>query len=148
MNCDQMQEQLADYLGNELDAPQRESCDEHLASCGDCRREVAALTDTIQKLDRLEAPPVRIGDTRPNPLGRLQPLAYAAVLMIGLCLGWWVKPMQQAPFDASGGSNQVQQRPSGIHDAWIDAAMASSGGDAKPFARNALRLARAFAGQG
>ena len=149
MNCKQIDELLADYLGNELHADQRLAVESHLADCPTCRAEVASLSDTLAVLARLEAP-VATAPAAQRSLRRFQPLAYAATLLIGLGLGWWIKLTER-----SRDIGQVSESPvmlastqAGLHPAWIEAAFdpGPAGTNEKPFARNALRFARAFTG--
>ncbi len=152
MNCERISEHLADYIGCELDPQQRLAFDAHLQQCETCRAETQSLEETIATLHRLETPLAPTAGTSPPPLrlGALQPLAYAAVLFIGLGIGWWIKPSDAttaASVDRPA-IREVQERPSRVHHGWLDAAVARGSEDRKasPFARNAVRLVRAISG--
>ncbi len=135
MNCEQIQEHLADYLGNELDSEKRATFQTHLAMCEKCGPEVASLTNTIDVLQRLDSPRLDTGVSPRSRGGKWRVSSYAAVLLLGLGLGWWIKPAESRPL------------PFGVHRSWIEAAVASSGGSTgDPFARNAVRLVRALSG--
>ena len=43
MKCEEIQEVLADYLGDELDASCTVALERHLGTCPSCRREVESL---------------------------------------------------------------------------------------------------------
>ena len=147
MQCNEMQDLLADYLGGGLDPPRREACEAHLKECPACRGEVASLTDTLNVLRRLEAPSAAPRRSRWRRIALFHPLGYAATLLIGLGLGWSLKP---APFREGRPITAVNietvSAQLGLHPDWVDAAMRSSGGSppASPFARNLVTLARAL----
>lgn len=153
MNCEQAREMLADYLGDELNVPDRETFEQHLADCDPCRQEVESLAGAVQALRSL-APPGEAevtgtgttesaprlaapGRTASRPLGAfLRPLAYAAVLAIGVGIGWTAKPAPPAvdppeqPARQSPASRSIEER--------------IRSGDLNPYARNALALSTAF----
>ncbi|MCP4251630.1 MAG: hypothetical protein GY778_31720 [bacterium] len=101
MNCDRAQGLLPDYLGDEIDPADRQQFDEHLAACPACREEAESLGAALQTLRQLP-PPAVAADVVADP-GRRQliypmrarwyrPLAYAAMLVIGVGIGWFVRP--------------------------------------------------------
>ncbi len=55
MNCSQAQEQFADLLDGRLPEAGTAEVRAHLASCPDCQREYASLTQTLTALDALPA---------------------------------------------------------------------------------------------
>ena len=91
MRCSDIQEQMADYLGDELDAVARSAFGDHVATCEACRQEVGAFEDTVGALKKL-----KVADAPAfSPVRRVGPqrwLAYAAVLLIGVGVGWLIKP--------------------------------------------------------
>jgi hypothetical protein len=48
MNCDQVQEQLSEYIDGRIDSKARAEVEEHLSSCVDCTELAASLTSTAQ----------------------------------------------------------------------------------------------------
>jgi len=103
MDCEQIQEKLADYLGQEMEPAERMAFEEHLAGCRRCGDEVGALRDTIRSLRELAplpqavpaAPLLASGRGGPAPGTRhylRRSLAYAAVLLIGVGVGWSARP--------------------------------------------------------
>lgn len=151
MNCNYIEQQLADYLGGELEASAVEAFDSHLAVCETCRREVVSLGDTLNALNQLEPPPPGVSIHTRRRIGKLQPLAYAATLLIGLGIGWWIRPVDARtpsivtrpvstePESPAGGT------PSADRD-WADAVLAAYTGRAvsTTFARNTVKLVRAL----
>lgn len=140
MNCEQLNDLLADYLGEELDASDRKAIEAHLTACDFCRREVSALGETVRAMNRLDAPPLE----QHSPVVRfrlLQPLAYAAILLIGIGVGWQLKP-GVTPGDRPS-------EPTAVHAGRFDSALtaATVGGDT-PFARNTVKLMRALSAGG
>lgn len=134
MKCSEIQEQMADYLGDELDADARAAFGDHVATCEACREEIGALEETVSALEKLKVvnAPAFLPARR---VGAQRWLAYAAVLLIGVGVGWLIKP------------GEVRNRRPGMHPAWVSAAMGSATGEpAKPsFARNLTTFARALA---
>jgi len=56
MNCTRAQENFADLLDHRLSEADTAEVRAHLATCPDCQREYAALTQTLAALDNLPAP--------------------------------------------------------------------------------------------
>ena len=48
MTCRELTDFLADYLSDELAAPQRDAFERHLAACSACRRYLASYRATIE----------------------------------------------------------------------------------------------------
>ena len=142
MNCEQISDHLADYVGCELDPRQRLAFESHLEQCAACSVEVSSLQETVVTLERLEAPPVPAASSR---IGRFQPFAYAAMLIIGLGIGWSVKPAAPSPIVQPPAVN-VQDTPADVHDGWGTAV--AKGRKSTAFARNTVRLVRAMSGGG
>ena len=146
MNCEQIRELLPDYLGQELDPAGRETVERHLAACETCRSETESLLGALRALRQLEPPPAMpatgSGPVRQTSVLRLrrfllQPLAYAATLLIGVGIGWLARPAPQT--SALGRTEAVQP---------LVIALAPGSGvssqDLTPFVRNALTLSAAF----
>ena len=55
MTCDQVREQIADYLAGGLSQTAAEELDDHFAQCAACKEEAGALTETWRILGLLEA---------------------------------------------------------------------------------------------
>jgi hypothetical protein len=55
MTCDQVREQIADYLAGSLDQTAAEELDDHFAHCVTCKQETGALAETWRMLGLLEA---------------------------------------------------------------------------------------------
>ncbi|MCH7813088.1 MAG: zf-HC2 domain-containing protein [Planctomycetes bacterium] len=101
MNCDRAHALLTDYLGDEIDPADRKLFDEHLAACPACRTEAETLADALQSLRQLPPPAAAAGlaasGDRQRPIYPswarwYRPLAYAAMLLIGIGIGWFVRP--------------------------------------------------------
>ena len=105
MNCDRAHALLADYLGHEIEPADRNAFEQHLAACPACRTEAETLAGALQTLRQLPLPAAAAdlaasGDG-PQPIYPSwarwhRPLAYAAILLIGIGIGWFVRP-QPAP---------------------------------------------------
>lgn len=105
MDCKRIQEMLADYLGDELDAHGRADFESHLATCPQCRDEAQSLQTTLGRLKHLTGPPASMTDSsdlslsgrkRHTPAPRryaLHLLAYAATLAIGVGIGWFAQTL-------------------------------------------------------
>src|SRR6202050_1214201 len=55
MTCDQVKEQIADYLGGGLSQTAAEELDDHFAHCAACKQETDALAETWRMLGLIEA---------------------------------------------------------------------------------------------
>ncbi len=53
MTCEQVKEQIAEYLAGSLSGPAAEELDEHFAKCAACKQEADALADTWKTLGLL-----------------------------------------------------------------------------------------------
>ncbi len=123
MTCAQVREQLPALLDDRLAATAARDLRTHLAACPDCERELAALGQTLRALDTMPAPSptprlrARVyaaiaaehhatraatptSPSRPAPRSRwfwlVQPLAAAALLVLGFTLGTRNAPAPQA----------------------------------------------------
>lgn len=98
MECKDVQEMLADYLGDELDSSCRNAFDNHLAICLQCRREVESLQRTLRSLEQLAGPAERnswdasLSRSKTPRRYVLRLLTYAATLVIGVGIGWFGSP--------------------------------------------------------
>lgn len=148
MNCNDIQNLLADYLGRELDPPRLAAFESHLSGCGPCRVEVASLQETLSVMQRLEAPPQAMIAPPRHRARFLQPLAYAAMLLFGVGLGWWLKPPDRQEAQSGGGSYSTTMLASrvGMHRAWVDAAVGATPEvtDSTRFVRNLVTFSRAL----
>jgi anti-sigma factor RsiW len=159
MNCRELQEWLADYLGDELDETQRQETERHLASCPACRAEVESLRQIQSELDRLNTVPLdaALERTRRLKVVRMRPapvrfaavtLRAAALLILGVFLGWYAAPgaPSAVPVDSPQPETITRTPAHGtVHEKWIE-----WGRDVGPgrssFARNLAMLARSQRG--
>jgi mycothiol system anti-sigma-R factor len=117
VSCDQVQNQLHGYLDGELDALSAASFEKHLETCPDCKESLAAeeaLHQSIQKADLYERAPESLRKSvlgnaqqlpavRSFPAARVSPwrwLAVAAVLLLGVSIGWRQLQIGRGPSDA------------------------------------------------
>ena len=140
MNCSEVMEHLADYLGDELDEPRRRSFDAHLESCHSCSLEVQSMSRVLAELSgapvvsadqamvRTQQLEVRL---RPSRSRRLLSglLRYAAMLFIGAGVGWALKPA--TPGAAPGGPVADSPPPkfstaNDVHPEWVEAVVQAS----------------------
>jgi hypothetical protein len=92
MDCREFESMLADYLGGELGEGDRSRCDDHVALCGSCGDEAASLAETVAAMEGL-APAAEGSLGRMDALARFRSaLAIAGILIVGVCLGWVMKP--------------------------------------------------------
>src|SRR5260370_12436357 len=54
MNCDQVKDNIADYLAGVVSPTAAEELDEHMAGCAACKQETEALSETWEMLGLLE----------------------------------------------------------------------------------------------
>ncbi len=148
MNCDDIQASLADYLGDELSSGDSAAFETHLLSCHSCRDDVSALRTTLDALNQLEAAPEVPTVAAVFGSRRLRGLGYAAVLLLGVGLGWWLKPtdarehVQRGVVDSTA---LVAGERYGVHPSWITASGASANDPSvSRFARNVLEFSRAL----
>jgi anti-sigma factor RsiW len=97
MDRDKFEDMLADYLGNELSPNDRRTFEEHLAKSPADRAEVESLQRTLDDLRELPPPPSGYAPSPRPSTPRIirclyRPLAYAALLLIGIGIGWLAKP--------------------------------------------------------
>jgi anti-sigma factor RsiW len=159
MNCRELQEWLADYLGDELDETRRQEAERHLASCPACRAEVGSLRRTQSELERLDTVPLgvavrrtgglKVVRTRP-PLLRFASatLRAAALLAIGIFLGWYATPAPPSTMPAGQAERETVTRipaRGSVHKKWIEWARDVSP-EQSSFARNLAMLARSQRG--
>lgn len=139
MNCDNIQDGVADYLGGELPDALRDVFDTHLRECPPCREEIDSLRTTLATLDRLDAPPAPIAFPR-RRRSLLTPFAYAAVLLFGVGLGWVLKPADQV-FHANpaGEIMSIRLVSAGGDGEWLKAFDPQR---TRPFTRNLAAFAR------
>ncbi len=156
MNCDDIKNLLADYLGDELESAERTQFESHLSTCRPCRAEVAGLQQVQSALT--DAPDISIeqADQRSRCLEiRRRPawpirtvfagLRYAAMLAFGVGLGWQLKPAAEQPIAGDPRTDIPPVRTvaaTGVHPAWIEAAAKSSAGQSS-FARSLAALSTA-----
>ena len=140
MNCGDIDHLLADYLGHELQAARRAQFDAHLASCARCSAEVQELakvqteladlpevspTDAAWQTRRLEIRPQAAWPRR----WLLAGLRYAAMLALGVGIGWQLRPGAEPPALRSEGDGPAVVQYLAIdevHPAWIEAAVAAN----------------------
>lgn len=107
MNCDQIRERLADYLGGELDEPQRSDFDAHVAECAPCREYVHGLRESVAAVEALRLPQA-VALTRaaaiPVPSVARHPrvflaaiLRYAAVILTAFAAGYFSRGSAENP---------------------------------------------------
>ncbi|MCH8913985.1 MAG: zf-HC2 domain-containing protein [Planctomycetes bacterium] len=151
MNCNDIKNLLADYLGDELESPERTQFESHLSTCAPCRAEVAGLRQVQSELQDAPDISIELADQRSRCLEirrrRAWPmrtvfagLRYAAMLAVGLGLGWQLKPVAGDPRTNIPPVRTVAT--TGVHPAWIEAAARSSAGQSS-FARSLAALSTA-----
>ena len=156
MNCNDIKDLLADYLGDELESAERTQFESHLSTCVPCQAEVTGLRQVQSELS--DAPDISIeqADQRSRCLEiRRRPawpmrtvfagLRYAAMLALGLGLGWQLKPVAEPlPGGGSGTDSQPVRTVATtlVHPAWIEAAAKMNGGQSS-FARSLAALSTA-----
>ncbi|MBB5284031.1 hypothetical protein HNQ92_002174 [Rhabdobacter roseus] len=59
MNCENVKEQLPEWLNEQLPAAERAVLDDHLAGCPDCRQELNATRQLWQRLENIPTPEMR-----------------------------------------------------------------------------------------
>jgi hypothetical protein len=135
MKCDQVKENIADYLVGALSPTEVEELDEHFAQCAACKQETAALSETWEMLGLLERqelsaqPSAQMGPrfyqsleayqqglqaATPAPAKRRffdwgwQGWAWSAALLVaGLAAGQWLGQRDRARADLAGLQNEV-----------------------------------------
>ncbi len=156
MNCNDIKNLLADYLGDELESEERTQFESHVSTCAPCRTEVAGLREVQSELTDAPDISIELADQRSRCLEiRRRPawpmrtvfagLRYAAMLAFGLGLGWQLKPASEPPVAGNPGTDirPVQTvATKDVHPAWIEAATRSSAGHSS-FARSLAALSTA-----
>ncbi len=156
MNCKNIKNLLADYLGDELESAQRIQFESHLSTCAPCRAEVAGLRQVQSELTDAPDISIELADQRSRCLEirrrRAWPmrtvfagLRYAAMLAFGLGLGWQLKPAAEQPYAEDTHTNIPPDHivaTTAVHPAWIEAAAKSSAGQSS-FARSLAALSTA-----
>ncbi len=151
MNCNDIKDLLADYLGDELESAERTQFESHLSTCAPCRAEVAGLRQVQSELQ--DAPDISIEQadrqSRCLEIRRRSAwpmrtvfagLRYAAMLAVGLGLGWQLKPVAGDPRTDIPPVQTVAT--TGVHPAWIEAAARMNAGQSS-FARSLAALSTA-----
>lgn len=160
MKCDEVKTLLADDLGGELPAALRTEVDAHRAACPACKAEFAALAASLRRLAILPAAAETSPAAVPHSIVRpsAKPgwgrgpfygwLRYAAVLAVGLALGWLARdlggsaPSHEAiPGGSIRGGSAHYAQAMGFHPDWA-AVIEPSPAKSSPLARNLAALRR------
>ncbi|MFQ5491058.1 MAG: anti-sigma factor family protein [Phycisphaerae bacterium] len=143
MQRHEFEQKLADYLGQEMAPDARQAFEAYLNAHPEAQTEANALRAVLRGLDQLAPPPTadvaeaqRIVNPTGGPGVWRRSLAYAAVLIAGVAIGWTARPLQ----DASLGPAKVGT---------VERILRTTGGIAATvpqsrFARNCLALNLAF----
>lgn len=154
MNCNEVEHLLADYLGDELNTPQRTALDAHVRSCPACGNEVATLRESLAMVRSLDVGVTVLSPTKPERRqttvirlwrrGLARGLAYAATLLVGFGVGWSARPVSPTSGPPATTSDvEVLASRFGVHPEWVDAVVATSRPSASSaFGRNLVRFAR------
>ncbi len=137
MNCRELEDLLADYLGEELGGSDRARVESHLTECDACRAEVDSLRGGLAALQ--ESPDVGADEASRRTAdlevrrrsGRMARLAWtvggaAAALLVGLAIGWRLGLTQVHPVPAP--DRPALHMEPGIHPAWRQAIAHAFGG--------------------
>lgn len=147
MHRHDFEQKLADYLGQELNPDARAAFETYLNAHPDAQEEVESLRAVLRGLDRLAPPPLATDDRLGQVLERSSPktvrwlklrraLAYAAVLVAGVAIGWMARPLPiPAPTSPGAGTIERVIRPSQRVPDFLPQ---------NRFARNCLALSLAF----
>lgn len=114
MDRHDFEQKLADYLGHELNPHARADFETYLKAHPDAQEEVESLRAVLKGLDRLTPPPLATHEKvardyeRPRPrtgvlLKLRRALAYAAVLVAGVAIGWMARPLPEPSATSDGG---------------------------------------------
>ena len=152
MNCDDIKNLLADYLGNELESAERVQFESHVSTCTLCRAEVDGLRQVQSALSDAPDISIELADERSRSLEiRRRPawptrtvfagMRYAAMLAFGVGLGWQLKPAAEEPLAGDPGTDAPIKIVANddVHPAWIEAGAKSSAGQSS-FARSLAAL--------
>ena len=155
MNCAQIEDLTADYLGNELGSEQRDQFEAHLRSCDACRARISEFQETLEELNRLAAVPLPPSTERTRPLRAssrrlptrrmlLASLKAAAAVAFGVVIGR--ASVTDGRFSATrehaAAVAAAADSLPGVHPRWIELDREMDGGQSS-FARRLLLLARA-----
>jgi len=146
MDCNDIENLLADYLGRELDETQRRSFDEHLVSCGRCQEHVAQLEETVSVLQQLDT--VSKADAARHTGGltvvRRRPamlriaaamMKAAALVAFGVGVGWQVGTGSGSTEGLPATGDRAFVADAGFNPKWIELGRRVGGGGSS-FARN------------
>jgi anti-sigma factor RsiW len=136
MDCKDIDELMADYLGEELAADERRELEAHLDRCEQCRSDVAELRATLAHLESLETVSREsaaihtrslrvVRRRRPAVRVALGLSKIAAVLAIGVALGRWTAsaaPQDTSPSRAEAPPMALSAPATEIHPEWINLA--------------------------
>lgn len=145
MNCDDVRNRLADYLGQELSSEDRHRVDAHLLDCQSCRREISELGTVLVELRGREGVTVNAARERTQSIN-LQPrarswtirlLRAAALLLVGAGIGWIVR----------GAGSAVSDNQRASQDARPHSAIMASGNDASSLRARYQNVDRDFVSQ-
>ena len=156
MDCTQIEELTAEYLGGELPAARKSAFEAHLENCGACRTTIEELRDTLEQLHNLSSVPIATARQRTRALRVvkrrpiLQRLVFAglktaAVLALGVYLGRASLSPSPAPQERPT-RRVVAAESLAVHPEWIKKAQDFRTAKS-PFARRLGLLARASAKQ-
>ena len=155
MNCAQIEDVTADYLGNELGSEQREKFEVHLQSCDACRARIDEFQETLEELNRLAAVPLPTGAEKTSQLRTVRrraptrrmliaSLKAAAAVAFGVVIG--------RASVTDGRFSTTRERPAavataadsppGVHPRWIELGREMDGGQSS-FTSRLLLLAQA-----
>ncbi len=146
MNREQFEDMLADYLGDEMTPEQRQAFEQHLAESDADRAEADALAALMGQLEEIMPAPCSLpasGSASPAPpasvmrFGRI--LAYAAILLLGVGIGWGIRPMEQSEVELppNNPDSLVTPKSTPRDDRW-------PGIERNAFAKNCLAFSTAF----
>ena len=158
MDCRTVEELLAEYLAEEIDANDRRELQAHLDQCTKCRDDVAELRQTLVYLESLEtvsresaALKTRflriVRQRRASVKFAIALLKAAAVLAFGVVLGRWTAsntPAPSAPTPTAVMPPAISGAAPAVHPDWItlgDKAQTTS----NSFVRQLVVLAKAGA---
>ena len=113
MNCDNVKEQLPEWLNEQLPESERNLLENHLTQCPDCRQELAAARQLWQRMASVRSPEPRpemrarfyamldtykkVEQVQHRPSLRREPqqamrLAYSVLLVgVGVAVGYWMQ---------------------------------------------------------
>lgn len=135
MRCEDVRQQLDDYVDGALAAEARAACDAHVVACADCAAELATLRRILQTArelptgiaprrdlwpdlaQKLEAHPVRSAPARQRGVHRriwMPAYGFAAAAMLLVAVGLWMWIQPRGGGNGRGASEplaQVQEGP-------------------------------------